>query len=86
MKLAFKLMEDAGIPQDRAKPEGTVQHVLTVYPTNYKSKLLNFFGPLRLTYQHHMHVHAAHCLYNHSTTTTAIYILLLNMQRLSTKT
>ena len=22
MKLAFKLMEDAGIPQDRAKPEG----------------------------------------------------------------
>ena len=22
VKLAFKLMEDAGIPQDRAKPEG----------------------------------------------------------------
>ena len=27
MKLAFKLMEDAGIPQDRAKPEGRFTHM-----------------------------------------------------------
>ena len=26
MKLAFKLMEDAGIPQERAKPEGMSLH------------------------------------------------------------